>query len=488
MPVSLRIPLSSKALGPGDRAGRYRVQHLLHQTARSSVYLVEHVVLGTKAVLKMSLDGVNTEIEAEALSLIQSPYVPTLYDRGVLGETHEHAVYFIAEYVEGERLSDVLRARRRLGSFAAVRMALQVLAALSEAHRQGIVHGDVKPDNLLQQVQGDSARCVLIDFGSARGAHPPQSSVVAHPVQATPAYAAPEVINGAAPTVASDVFSLACVLFECLSGRRPEFDAQYVLRAALSDLVPVHPALSEVLGKALSVEPSARYESASAFARSLLEPQLESVAAFVTVEGTEVSRPQETLDTVDMAKPGTEATFEPVSFRGKVVNDTNVALLSTGKPKVWFCSQDPALDKDTVQDAIALLCTSMDVEVLDSDAREAKRMAGLDAELPWVIVFGDLHALLSEPLLEEAGRRGELARVLVSTHDNLELLRSSVNAIGLDGRFCVTQPASELVDLINGAVERVRGIRLHYDALRLAVHDTQHDIRHVKQCFERLLA
>lgn len=487
MPVSLRIPLSSKALGPGDRAGRYRVQHLLHQSARSSVYLVEHAVLGTKAVLKVSLDGVNTEIEGEALGLMQSPYVPMLYDRGVLSEAHDHAAYFIAEYVEGERLSDVLRAHRRLGSFAAVRMALQVLTALSEAHRQGIVHGDVKPDNVLYQTLDDSARCVLIDFGSARGVHPPQSSVVTRPVQATPAYAAPEVIHGASPTVASDVFSLACVLFECLSGRRPEFDANFGLRAALSDIVPVHPVLSEVLAKALSVEPNARYESASAFARALLEPELESVAAFVAVEGTEVSRPQETLDTVDIAKPGAETTFEPVSFRGKVVNDTNVPLLSTGKPKVWFFSQDPAIDKDTVQDTIALLCTSMDVEVLDSDAREAKR-AGLDAELPWVVVFGDLHALLNDPLLEEAGRRGELARVLVSTHDNLELLRSSVNASGLDGRFCVTQPASELVGLINDAVKRVRGIRLQYDALRLAVHDTQHDIRHVKQCFERLLA
>jgi hypothetical protein len=486
MLVSLRKPAPFRALNPGECAGRYRVQHVLHQSARSVVYLTEHVVLGIKAVLKLSLDGANTETEAEALSLLQSPYVPTLYARGVLGASHNHAAYFVAEQIEGERLSDVLRAHRRLDSFTAVRMALQVLSALAEAHRQGIVQGDVKPDNLIVSLQKPSGRCVLIDFGSARGVHSPESAVMKRPVQATPAYAAPEVKGGGIPTPASDVFSLACVLFESLSGRRPEFSGSE-LRTTLCELVPVHPELGAVLSKALSVEVNTRYDNAGEMAEALLQPDLSDVASFVAVEGTEVSRPQETLDTVDMAKPG-EVEFEPLSFRGPAVNDTKVPLLSTGKPRVWFFSDDPAIDQAAVQDAIAALRVHMDVEVLDTDAREVKRDVGLDAESPWVVVFGDLHSLINEPLLEEASRRGEMARILVSTHDNLELLRTSVNNSGLDGRFCVTKATTELVQLVNDAVERVRGIRLQYDALRLAVHDTQHDIRHVKQCFERILA
>jgi serine/threonine protein kinase len=487
MPVSLRMPLLTKALSPGEQAGRYRVQHVLHQSARSIVYMVEHAVLGVPAVLKVSLDGTSTELEAEALSLIQSPYVPALYDRGVLSEAHNQAPYFIAEHAEGDRLSDVLRAHRRLGSFAAVRMALQLLSALAEAHRQGIVHGDVKPDNVIYPSKDDAGRSMLIDFGSARGVHPPQSSVVSRAVQATPAYAAPEVRNGAVPSASSDVFSLACLLFESLSGRRPEFTSTHELRSVLSQLVPVHPTLCEVLSKALAFDVSARYENASAFARALLEPEVESVSAFVSLDGTEVRRPQETLDTVDMTKPGNEPAFAPVSFRGAAVNDTNVPLLSTGKARVWFFSQDPAIDQPVVQEAAEILRLDMEVEVLDTDAREEKREA-LDAQAPWVVVFGDLHALLNDPLLEETGRRGEVARVLVATHDNLDLLRSSVNASGLDGRFCVTSSADELVTIIRAAVARVRGVRLQYDALRLAVHDTQYDIKHVKQCFERIFA
>lgn len=479
------MPLLLKALGPGDCTGRYRIERVLHQSARSTVYLAEHVVLGIKAVVKLS-DGVNTEIEAEALSLMQSPYVPTLYDRGVLGEDYAHGAYFIAEYVEGEPLSHVLRERRRLGAFEAVRTALQALSALTEAHRQGIVHGDIKPDNLILSSKDGTGRCVLIDFGSARGVHPPQSTVVSRPIQATPEYAAPEVVSGGAPTQASDLFSLGCVLFESLSGRRPEFDA-LGLREPLAELVPVHPALSDVLAKALALDSRARYESASAFGRALLEPGLERVAAFGGVESTEVSRPQETLDTVDMTKPGEQA-FVPVSFRGPTANDMSPKLLSTGKPRVWFFSDDPAIDQTTVQVAIAKLQLDAEVEVLDTDARERKRESGLCEQPPWVVVFGELHALINDSLLDEVGRHGEVARILVSTHDNLELLRTSVNTSGLDGRYCVTSASDELVALVKKTLERVRGIRLQYDALRVAVRDTQHDIRHVKQCFERMFA
>src|SRR5690606_21268163 len=110
-------------LQAGERVGRYRIEYVLHQSPSSIVYRADHVVLGTPAVIKMARSSDTIELEAEALSLLASPYLPTLYGRGSLGENNTQA-YLIAEHVDGPTLAHTLRCHRRLSCLGAIRLAI----------------------------------------------------------------------------------------------------------------------------------------------------------------------------------------------------------------------------------------------------------------------------------------------------------------------------------------------------------------------------
>lgn len=483
MSAPLRKALPHLMLRAGDMVGRYRIERVLHESPSAVIYRATHAMLGIPAAIKLGTRAAEIEAEAEALSLFASPHLPLLFERGILPVTQAPIPFLTMEYVEGHTLSHLLRTHRRLGPFTTIRLALQLLGALSEVHRHGIVHGDVKPDNVVTVLRADELeRSVLLDFGCARGVTPPLSGTGAVGLRATPRYAAPEVHDGQAPTPASDLFSLGCLLFEAISGAVPRWGADG-LAAPLSSLVPTPVGVAEVIERALRTNPAERYSNAGDFADALLSLDVASIAHFGAFEGTRVQGPQETLDTVDMTSPGAEMPLHSVPFRGVAANDDGVPLLSVDKPSVWFCAGDPGLDQDQVQLAVERLRQSYDVLVLDSSEREKKCASLTAAELPWVIVFGDLHALLEEPLLAEASQHGETSRMLVSTHENLDLLTTTINSSGLDAQLCLGSDADELVIMTHRMIERVRHVRVHYDGLRLAVRDAQEDILSLQQCF-----
>lgn len=484
MTGSAKVSRWERGLQPSARVGRFTVKQPLGQSAFASSYLVEHTTLGFPALLKLGASADVIASEANALALLHSPHVPLLYAQGELDDGDAVGSYFACEFIEGSSVRQILRERRRLDASLVLRLALQVLAALEDAHRQGLVHGDVRPEHvLLADSEHGLERFVLVEFGSPRASLPPRSGVMAK-VSAPQKYTAPEVRSGKGVSALTDLFSTGCVLFEAISGHHPEWDASGRLTQQLAELVPTHPDLSRVIAKAISVEPNVRFLTAQDFATVLLALDVDEVAAFSVAEGTVLKGPAETVDTVDMTQPRVDLP-SPGLFRHHVATLQRPKLLSTRKPQVWVLTGDPGLDRPHTDIAIGHLMERYEVLVLDSQEREERQGGIADEELPWVVVFGDLHTLVEEPVLQELSHRGETARLLVSTHENVDMLSTSVNATGLDAQVWAGARPDALIAAIDDLVERVRATRIQYDGLRLAVADAQSDIEQLQQTFER---
>lgn len=486
MSVSANAAASGRGVRVGESVGRFLVKQPLSQAVTVASYLVEHAILGFPALLKIELVPGALANETAALSALHSPNVPVLYSRGDLGAQSHKVGYLVQEYIEGTSLTQVLRLGRRLEPSVAVTMCLQLLGALDEAHRLGMVHGAVVPDNVLavETATACNIRFVLHGFSAGSSVHPPHSGVMRRQPLLSK-YTAPEVREGAVPTSGADLFSVGCLLFEGLAGEHPEWDNEGRLVRQLSEIVPTHPDLSRVVAKAVAHESKARFDTAQDFATVLLALDLDELVQFGVSERTALhGGAAETQDTVDITRPRVGSHL-PDALKQRALQGGKPELLSTKKPKLWFFSGDPGLDQPIVDLAVGMLLERYDVVRLDATQRERLQTRLTQAELPWMVVFGDLHALLDEPLLAELSRHGETARVLVSTHDNVELLSTTINATGLDAQLSLGPRPDALVELVDAMVERVRTTRIQYDGLRLAVLDARGDVERLQECFER---
>jgi serine/threonine-protein kinase len=186
----------------------------------------------------------------------------------------EDSPYLVMEYVEGIDLSRVIRRQALFDESTVARIALQVLEALSYAHRLDIVHRDIKPSNIMLTA---SSGLKVADFGISRliSFEATQSSAVL----GTPSYMAPEQCRGASVDGRCDLFSLGCVIYELLSGQRAfggtnYAEAVYQLihepHRPLGDLRPgISPALVAVVDRALAKSPNQRFENAAIMAAAL---------------------------------------------------------------------------------------------------------------------------------------------------------------------------------------------------------------------------
>jgi hypothetical protein len=179
------------------------------------------------------------------------------------------------EYVEGETLADELRRRERLAPAEVVELGMQVCAALEAAHAAGLVHRDVKPQNILRARDGTAK---LADFGIARSLD--ATALTEHgQVVGTAAYLAPEQARGERVTSAADLYALGIVLYEALTGRRPhegESVPELLLRRERESVVPpaelapgVPAALEAAVMRCLALRPEYRPSSAAALGREL---------------------------------------------------------------------------------------------------------------------------------------------------------------------------------------------------------------------------
>jgi diguanylate cyclase (GGDEF)-like protein len=279
--------------------GMYRVLHEISRGAMGVVYRGEDLGLGRPIALKVlrpdlaSDEELVTRFRAEA-AMLASLHHPNLVQVHAFGSEGE-LVYFVMELVEGEAVADgLLRAEMHgqpleLGQVAKV--VDEVSSALDAIHAVGIVHRDVKPDNILLDRVHD--RAVLVDVGVAKRQGSRREAA------GTPGYAAPESFMDRDPTPASDVYGLAATAYAMLTGLPPfgagdllpVFERQLgerpappsTLRAGLA------PAVDEVLLRALAAEPEARHQSASAFAFALLRSLEQSADAAADAAWLELS-------------------------------------------------------------------------------------------------------------------------------------------------------------------------------------------------------
>ena len=207
----------------------------------------------TVAIKRLRVPGETIEREARTIASLNHPHICTLHDIG--------SDYLVMEFIDGVPLTGPMEPAD------AVRVALQIVAALEAAHGKGIVHRDLKPANILLA----EGRAKLLDFGIARvraGVTPDATMTNEMTVSGTPAYMAPEQAQGGAADARSDIFSFGAVLYEMLSGRRA-FSAPSgieTLTAVLRDDPPpldAPAALSQIVKRCLEKTPGRRYQTAA---------------------------------------------------------------------------------------------------------------------------------------------------------------------------------------------------------------------------------
>jgi serine/threonine protein kinase len=201
--------------------GRYRMTKVLGGGGMAVVYLARDEELDRPVAIKVLADNLAADESFRKRFLREARLAARLAHRNVVqvydsGEA-DGRPYIVMEYVEGETLADLLSRRGRLPSAETVELALEVCSGLEHAHAKGLVHRDVKPQNLLIGADGTVK---IVDFGIARSAHGTRLTE-AGTVLGTAAYLAPEQATGEEVTPAADVYALGVVLYEMLAGRTP---------------------------------------------------------------------------------------------------------------------------------------------------------------------------------------------------------------------------------------------------------------------------
>ena len=244
--------------------GRYRVVRKLGGGGMADVYLCEDLTLGRHVAIKVLLQRYLNDAtfverfrrEAKAAAGLNQQNLVAIYDWGEVDGTY----YIAMEYVEGETLKDLIRRRGRLSGNESVAVAMQLLAAVEFAHRSGIVHRDIKPQNVMLD-RGGTVK--VMDFGIARAGD--SGMTEAGSILGTAQYLAPEQAKGHPVDERSDLYSVGVVLYEMLTGTVP-FKGDSAVTVALkhvnevprepSELVPGMPyALNQIVLKAMAKNP-----------------------------------------------------------------------------------------------------------------------------------------------------------------------------------------------------------------------------------------
>ena len=223
------------------RIGPYTVLRNLGSGGIGTVYLVERLAGGVvqRSALKvLSLHAAGPAFaerfarEQHILGSLDHPNITRMLDAGI-GDNGEP--YLVMEYVDGHQL-DVFCDNRALSIEARLKLFLEVCDAVSYAHRNLVVHLDLKPSNIL--VTDAEGMVKLLDFGTSKLIQP--DSTLTTTVLATPAYASPEQLRSEAVTTACDVYALGVILFELLAGRRPNQDSSVaiMIERSLREQVP----------------------------------------------------------------------------------------------------------------------------------------------------------------------------------------------------------------------------------------------------------
>lgn len=271
----------------GQSLGKYQVVDRIGQGGMGEVYkafqpgVERHVAIKTLHThLINSADAVARFLrEARAIGRLQHANIVRIIDVDVADAVY----YMVMDYVPGGALSSYLQSKGCLPVDEALRIGIQLADALAYAHRQNMIHRDIKPTNILF-TDGTHSRVVLVDFGLARLCDDTAMGMtVSGALIGAPTYMSPEAVRGESCDARADIYSLGVVLYELFTGKPPCIaNTPYSMMMKLaneplpspSDLNPaLPPQVTDLLLKALAKAPEARYQTASEFAQALRQTQ-----------------------------------------------------------------------------------------------------------------------------------------------------------------------------------------------------------------------
>jgi len=274
-------------LAPGTRLGKYQIVRLLGRGGMGAVYEALHGEINKRVALKTlspavaAVPGARARFlrEAQLTSRVRHPHIVDVTDMGTEGSCS----FLVMEFLKGEDLGQRLT---RLGPLAPTELAeimLPVCSAVSTAHLEGVVHRDLKPQNIFLAEGPRGLHPKVLDFGISKGTDATTAGVLTTTgaMVGTPFYLAPEQIQDAkAAGPASDQYALGVILYECLTGSRPiEGDSLFMVfqaivtgnvrppRALRPDLPP---SVEAVVQRAMQVDPRARFASTQELGAALL--------------------------------------------------------------------------------------------------------------------------------------------------------------------------------------------------------------------------
>ncbi|HKO15330.1 MAG TPA: serine/threonine-protein kinase [Gemmatimonadaceae bacterium] len=292
-------------------ADRYHMLKRIGEGGMGRVYLAEHVKMNRQCAVKVMSGALLNDAEsaqrfareASNAARIIHPNVAAVFDYG----ESEGVVYLVMEYVEGESLTRIMEREAPLPPARAVELARQVAEALVTAHEMAIVHRDLKPDNILvTRTKAGREVAKVVDFGIAKALEegPQESLTKTGLVIGTPEYMSPEQLLGDPVDARSDIYSLGCILFQMLTGRRAfdEPTREQMIKRRLTekaphphDLVPALPkTLDLIVARMLGRSPQDRYATA-AEVRDVLIPAIALEGGFEDVSWRPMTRSNPTV-------------------------------------------------------------------------------------------------------------------------------------------------------------------------------------------------
>ena len=311
----------------GSIVAGYRIDEMIGRGGMGVVYRATNVALHRIYALKVLAPELAEDEQFRERFKRETRIAASLHHPNIVGihnaGEHDDLLFFVMDYVTGTDLHEILLKQGALEPDRAVDLLEPCASALDAAHARGLVHRDVKPANILISVKDGEEHAYLTDFGLAKRFDAASAMTAQGLIVGTVNYMAPEQIAGTRTDSRTDIYGLACVFFQMLTGRVPyeRENSVATLFAHIHDppppldgaIIETYPAFVPVLQKAMAKEPSDRYFSAGDFARDA-EAALKGVrlSAPPTIVGTGEAMPlAEPDEAVTSAGPGAES--EPAS-------------------------------------------------------------------------------------------------------------------------------------------------------------------------------